>query len=899
MPLKIPPNNTLIIANPGTGKTTALANRVVELLKAGVPEKDILCITFTNKAAQEMRDKVNTRIKEAGLKDVKAQEISVHTFHSYALDYLQEVEGKYRIIGNNAVRYSIYKSFERNRALNYGNDYIIEEIVPKTENAIRYLKSFGILPMKIDQQKVLPELRRIYEEEEITNVTLEENEKFLGYFVIAFDDYERSKPDGYIDYNDLLIKFVESHDRSKRRYGHVLVDELQDVNDLEARIASKSGDSLFLVGDRKQAIFGFQGGSVGNFARFSAASADRKTLLTNYRSPQQVLDYAKAHFLSNTVDGSYEAELRGLKSERKERGEVQVIVTDNQENACVKKALSLLKSGGDGSVAIITRTNGQLLRMSRILDSKGVEYTSTVSNATSSNARDEVIKFLRGILYDDPERVIAALFTPFSGVPLKEAFAVSEKHSEEALSISEMRKMAPAFFRIRDNCPDVASVRRLFPDVILPVSVSMGRDGFITASALQRNIAEFFETVQRPTRDDLFNYLAVTEESYEPIGRHARLVLTTVHKAKGLEFGDVVYAPKKTRDSFSFIDAVVYAIIKSVTGKDVREELEEEKLRVDFVAFTRTRGSLYIITNAKNQAEYAIDGLSTSVADAADDEPEPVADGYSGAYSMFVAGDYERAKEALKRKDDWLMELIAAYFGDVGKLSYSLVSDSKDPYGFLKNRILKVPRFAAALTIGSRIHEMAESRFRGTLRTEHVAGEDKGYLSNIAAIDRQIKDTYKAQQIAAEESITMPLHDVFAVTDGDGMEFKGTIDAVYRCDDGRYLLVDYKTDRTIDYATEHRKQLAVYKRLYSRHHGVDEGKIDVAIAYLGLKGKINTGRLDFELDAKQPSAVLLKNFEKDIGQFIGYIKDPKAFARTVLDKESDEMLFAAVRKELG
>ena len=64
MPPKIPPNNTLIVANPGTGKTTALANRVVELLNAGVPEKDILCITFTTKAAQEMRDKVNTRIKE-------------------------------------------------------------------------------------------------------------------------------------------------------------------------------------------------------------------------------------------------------------------------------------------------------------------------------------------------------------------------------------------------------------------------------------------------------------------------------------------------------------------------------------------------------------------------------------------------------------------------------------------------------------------------------------------------------------------------------------------------------------------------------------------------------------------------------------------------------------------
>lgn len=129
-----------------------------------------------------------------------------------------------------------------------------------------------------------------------------------------------------------------------------------------------------------------------------------------------------------------------------------------------------------------------------------------------------------------------------------------------------------------------------------------------------------------------------------------------------------------------------------------------------------------------------------------------------------------------------------------------------------------MPRFAVALTTGSRVRSMEETRFNGTLKTEKVAGEDRGYLSNIAALDRQIQ---------AEEGITLPLSAVFNVPGGDGVEFKGSIDAMYECEGGRFLLIDWKTDRVVNYAGDHRKQLSVYRRLYSRKHGIDESKIDV------------------------------------------------------------------------
>jgi DNA helicase-2/ATP-dependent DNA helicase PcrA len=891
--------NTLIIANPGTGKTTSLADRVVDLLKAGVPEKEILCITFTTKAAQEMRERIESKIKDAKLGGAKPAEIAVHTFHSYALDYLASMDRDYQIIGNNAIRYSIYKSFKRNDALNYGNDYIIGEIVPKSENAIRYLKSFGILPDMVDIGKAAEELRKVYADEEISNITLEENLKFLDYFVDAFRDYEGAKPKGFLDYNDLLIGFVRKHDRAKRHYRHVLVDELQDVNELEAEIAAKSGDSLFLVGDRKQAIFGFQGGSVSNFRRFSAESAHKKTLTLNYRSPQRVLDYARVHFLNNTKDGTYVQELDGLKSNDDARiGEVQVIVSDMQSNAAIRKALELM-AGGNGSVAIITRTNGQLLEVSKILDAKSVEYSSTISNATSDSAKNEIIAFLRGVLYDDQDTIVRALFTPFSGVPLRDAFTLSEKYHAGELADADMGRLAAPFHERRRAVSSLEGVQRLFPELILPISMSISKDYFITASSLQKNISEFFSTVGNPTREDLFSYLAVTEESYEPIGKQRRLVLTTVHKAKGLEFDDVVYAPKEARDRFSFIDAVVYAIIKSATERDIREELEEEKLRVDFVAFTRTRNNLYIVTTPKSQSKYAIDGLSGSVSMAADDEPEPLGRNYDNAYGMFVAGSYDKAREALERRDDWLDELIRTSLGGMKRLSFSQVMASGSPYGFLKYQILKVPQRIQALNTGLMVHQMAEERFNGNLKVESVAVEGKGYLSNINTIDNEIKSRYGARQIAAEEQIVLRAAEAFDLTGADSMDFKGTLDAVYVCDDGGYLIVDWKTDKAKDYDTEHRKQLAVYRRLYSKAHGVEEDKISTAIAYVGLRGKINTGRLDFELEDVKPTATLIKNFEKQAQRLVDYLRDPSAFISAVLEDENDEMLYEIVRRELA
>ena len=897
--------NTLIVANPGTGKTTALAKKVVKLLAGGAKESDILCITFTNKAAMEMRKRIDDEIAKEGLK-AKSYLIDVHTFHSYAYDYLGETGLGYELASNNMLRYSVFRSFRNDSAFNYSSGYMINDLVPKTENAIRYLKSFGILPKRISMGKAESELEASYQKRPLSNVTLEEEKAFLRYFVNAYERYEneKDKSGSYIDYNDMLIKFIEKHDASKR-YKHVLVDELQDVNGLEANIAMLSGENLFLVGDRKQAIFGFQGGSLDSFREFEARKDFRKeTKVINYRSLQPILDYSKKHFLIHTEDKSYMAELEGLQSDRKEgKAEVRVFTSAKQINAAVALYSSSRISKG-GKTAIITRTNGQLMQISKLLDKKGIGYSTTAGSSTSDDAKVQIIAYLRGMLFDDIDTVMNAFFTPFSGLTLKEAFEASElwgkARKENGKAVPESVKRIAKPFLERKKALTIDRVKALFSEVILPISMQIGKEYYITARALNAGATEFFDTVASRDRGAFFDYLSILEENYEPVGEEKDLLLTTVHKAKGREFDNVIYVPVTSRTNESFIDMVVYSIIKATLGFDVREELAEEQTRVDFVAFTRAKDRLYIIANPRNEDSYKIEGFESEQLDA-EDETAPVFTSYDEAYALFVNGRYEDAKGMINARDSWLLPLISGYFSSGRDLSYTAIEQAGDPYQFLKNRILGISEpYGEALSIGSKVHEIAERLYKGTLEEGALSGDERRYLENIKRINKELESKTGAIQTDAEVELKVGIKDIYKGF-GKSMGFKAFLDAVYEANGAggkRYIILDYKTDRSDAKAAEHRRQLAVYKRVLAASRGMDENSISIAIGFVGLRGNINTDKLDWKLDLVQEKGQQIRTFEKHLERFLVYKDNPKEFVNDLLKTRSDEPLFGNIARQL-
>ncbi|MEM0154721.1 MAG: ATP-dependent helicase [Methanothrix sp.] len=897
--------NVLIIANPGTGKTTALANRVVELLSSGAKESDILCITFTNKAASEMRARIDEKIREAGI-NARPDLIEVHTFHSYAYDYLSRLGLDYELAGNNVLRYSIYKSFIDDNAFNYSHGYILDDLVPKTENAIRYVKSFGILPKDININKAEKEVELAYATNPLSNVTLEEVKEFLKYFVNAYARYEKEKEGsrGYIDYNDMLIKFVQKYD-GKKRYRYVLVDELQDLNELEAEIAVLSGDNLFLVGDKKQAIFGFQGGSLSSFKRFENDKNFRKeSKVLNYRSLQPILDYSKKHFLSNTADPSYEKELQGLKSNRKEgKAEVKVFTASKQINAAVK-LFSEMDIGLGERTAIITRTNGQLIQISRLLDKKKIEYSTTAGSSTSDSARTNIVAYLSGLLYDDRDIVISALFTPFAGITLKEAFKVSKKwpmysKNERNEVPKEVLQIAKHFFDRKKELT-IDKIGRLFNEVILPISMQIGKDYYLTAQALNSGASEFFELVPDRSVEAFFDYLSILEENYEPAKEEKSLLLTTVHKAKGREFDNVIYVPISGREKESFVDMAVYSIIKATVGTDVREELAEEQARVDFVAFTRAKNRLYVVANQKNGDSYKIGSFEVSQIDS-EEEDEPKTTKYDEAYALFVNGRMEEAKKAINGGGNWLLPMIKDYFSSDMDLSYSTVESVSDPYEFLKEKILNISELhTVPINKGLRVHKIAKMLYEGTLDESTLAEEEKRYLENIKYINSELMAKTKSVQTGAEVKISAALKDIYNEYDGNA-RFKAFLDAVYESGAGsnkKYIILDYKTDRDESKAPDHRRQLAVYKKLLAASSGISEKDISIAIGFIGLRGNINTGKLGHMLDLSQEKGIQIKTFEKHLERFLSYKKDPRAFAEALLKTKSDEPLFGNIAKQL-
>lgn len=216
----------------------------MRLLENGVNPENILCITFTEKAKKEMFEKI-FQMAKGNFSDSDIMKLNIHTFHSFAYNYLIDsglVTGD--IVGNNVMRFSILRSFEMNNAFTCSKDYIISTMVPKTENAMRYFKSFGITPEMINIESANSLIERMYDEDK-TSYSMAELKAFLEYFIDSYKNYENSKQ-GAIDYSDMLLLFVDKFKGKKFEY--VLVDEMQDMNDLEARIAQMVGNNIFLVG---------------------------------------------------------------------------------------------------------------------------------------------------------------------------------------------------------------------------------------------------------------------------------------------------------------------------------------------------------------------------------------------------------------------------------------------------------------------------------------------------------------------------------------------------------------------------------------------------------------------------------------------------------------------------
>ena len=869
----------MVVSNPGTGKTTTLSLKVIDLLENGAKPEDILCITFTIKAKKEMIDKI-FEMSQGKFSDADILKIKIHTFHAFAWDYLTEAGLlSSEIIGNNILRYSILESFIENKALNWGKSYIVDTIMPKVENSIRYIKAFGITPDKIDMKKTTSLIQQNYTPTKA--ISKEDVKAFLTYYVEAYKHYENSKND-MVDFSDMLLTFLEKFQGDK--YEHVLVDEMQDMNAIHAQIIEKITKNLFLVGDPKQAIFGFGGGSIKNFQKF-AQSCNSMLLSTNRRSTQQILDYSKQYFLDKTEHRTkFEMELK--KFDGVTKGSLPKIFLTS---APFGKILSIIKENPDKSIGVITRKNRKIIELSKYLDNHSIDYTTTSSQATTQEARNQIIIYIKGLLSNDINQKISAAFTTFSPYTLQEAF----EFSADAKNNKEIEKLNS--WKTNLNKEDL---NLLFSEEILPTSISKGSEWFSTAISVKQQIDDYLE-FETPTFEGLFDFIAIGEEAYTERNKKSLRTLTTVHKAKGRAFDVVIYVPSTGGGRTNFIDVITDSICVA-NGINPEDEVVEESLRIDFVSLTRAKEKLFIISDDEkiakrfhheNLSEFEVDEIEEEEVDTS-----TISNRLSEAYSLFVSGEYSKSEELLKSKETWLREYIISYFENIEHFSYSSVT--KVPYDFLTKNIIKKPYSSTAMDFGTNVHNALEKIVLDKAKLEDYTDEDelKAIKNGLKRLEEIKKENPGFKPKKTEMKVKLSMKLLTEYSQEDSLTFEGKIDAVFEHDDGIFL-IDYKTDKNANYASHHKRQLAVYKKIYSQLEGIPEEKIQTCLIFVALRGGVNTGKSDSAIDYGKRD--VFGTFEEHLQKVLEWKKNPDEFIKELIEQPTQDSLHEAIKEKLA
>ncbi len=277
---RAPFGKNLIIASAGTGKTSTIVGRIAYLLQQNVNPEHILLLTFTNKAAAEMINRLK-RFFPANL----VEKIEAGTFHAISYRWLKKYNPKVALKQPNELK-TLFKSIYEKRSffrLNF-------DIEPFSAN---YLYELYILFQNRAQDSFEEWFLQRFKEQKV----------YIDIYMDIIDEFEATKKEyNFLSFNDLLLEAIKLVQNEPIYFEEVLVDEYQDTNNLQEKlITSINAKSLFCVGDYDQSIYAFNGANIKNIALFSKRFPDANifTLSVNYRSSKPILQLANKVIQNN------------------------------------------------------------------------------------------------------------------------------------------------------------------------------------------------------------------------------------------------------------------------------------------------------------------------------------------------------------------------------------------------------------------------------------------------------------------------------------------------------------------------------------------------------------------------------------------------------------------------
>ncbi|VEI12775.1 DNA helicase PcrA [Trueperella bialowiezensis] len=605
----------LVVAGAGSGKTRVLTTRISHLISTGrVRPSEILAITFTNKAAKEMKERLEQMIGPT------ARRMWISTFHSACLRILR---AEHKAIGMRST-FTIYDSADSTRLMT---------MVVREEG----IDSKAYPPKKLLRQ-VSDLKNEMVSAEQFARRAQDRDETVLAE---AYLDYQsRLRAANAVDFDDLIMLAVqllrnnpEIAEHYRRRFRHVLVDEYQDTNvaqyQLIRELVGEETDDphgeLTVVGDADQSIYAFRGATIRNIEDFEQDFPNATAILLeqNYRSTQNILSAANAVIANNS----------GRRPKRlwTDSGAGEKIVgyvadAESDEAGFVVEEIDALRDQGYtyGDVAVFYRTNAQSRALEEMFVRSGIPYK--VVGGTKFYERKEIkdaIAYLQAIANPDDTVSIRRIFNePRRGLGAKAEEAVamhasrygisfgaaltdvahpeaaSEAGRSEVLGLqARAEKTMREFVLMLEDLRAQAEAGAAPADILDAV---MDRSNYLAVLQESRdpqdevrvdNLAEFHSVasdfrVVNPegTLGDFLDQVSLVADSDQipdEDGGEGEVVLMTVHTAKGLEF-PVVFVTGMEDGTFPHIRAM-----------NSPEELAEER-RLAYVAFTRARERLYI-----------------------------------------------------------------------------------------------------------------------------------------------------------------------------------------------------------------------------------------------------------------------------------------------------------------
>jgi DNA helicase-2/ATP-dependent DNA helicase PcrA len=578
----------LILAGAGSGKTRTITFKIAYLLERGLAEPDeILAVTFTNKAAGEMRERV--------LALVQASEPPlVCTFHSFGVRLLRRFAGHIGYRNDFTIcdvddQKRLFKQVFQSLALRDS-----ELPLEKARGVITWAKNRGWTP-----ERYLGESKD-FDCERIHRVWLEYQSLL-----------ERSQA---FDFDDLILQSVrvlreqESVRRLLgRRYRYLLIDEYQDTNPPQyelVRLLTTEHDNLTAVGDEDQAIYGFRGADITNILRFENdfPGAHIVKLEQNYRSTQNILDAATA-----VVSRNVQRKAKRLWTQQPRGNLITVYVAEDagDEAAFVAREIEYYLREGVRGLAVLYRTNFQSRQFEEALRRRSISYRliGSVSFYQRKEVRD-ALAYLRVLLNPDDDVSLGRILNePPRGLGSTTRNRLVEMASERRLSLWNAIRLAveERMFPARAHLAlqeflDIFAACRIDegqPALHDTLKALLERSGYI--AALQKedseesagrlgNLQELLTVAKEHERSDesVQDFLdqAALHADTDDLDESADVTLMTLHNAKGLEFPVVFLAG---------MEEGLFPHSRSIAGND----LEEER-RLCYVGMTRARRRLYL-----------------------------------------------------------------------------------------------------------------------------------------------------------------------------------------------------------------------------------------------------------------------------------------------------------------